>query len=78
MTTTIEKLFLQIFERKLSIFEQVKHQADLFDHRLASKCVLDGTTPPPWLLSPSLSSLPNGNFTLTESAYGILGFKFLF
>jgi hypothetical protein len=66
MTTTIEKLFLQIFERKLSIFEQVKHQADLFDYRLASKCVLDGTTPPPWLLSPSLSSLPNGNFTLTE------------
>ncbi|KAJ6423715.1 hypothetical protein OIU84_024650, partial [Salix udensis] len=59
MATTIEKLFLQIFERKLSIFEQVKHQADLFDHRLASKCVLDGTTPPPWLLSPSLSSLPN-------------------
>ncbi|KAH8518953.1 hypothetical protein H0E87_000701 [Populus deltoides] len=61
MTTTIEKLFLQIFERKLSIFEQVKHQADLFDHRLASKCVLDGTTPPPWLLSPSLSPLPNEN-----------------
>ncbi|CAK7324493.1 unnamed protein product [Dovyalis caffra] len=59
MATTIEKLFLQIFERKLSITEQVKHQVDLFDHRLASKCVLGGTTPPPWLFSPSLSSLPN-------------------
>ncbi|CAL1356594.1 unnamed protein product [Linum trigynum] len=61
--TTEEKLFVQIFERKKSILEQVKKQTELFDQHLASKCVLDGISPPPWLLSLSFASLslnPNG------------------
>lgn len=60
---TMEKLFVQIFERKKWILEQVKHQIDLYDHQLASKCIIDGIAPPPWLWPsstiPSESSLPN-------------------
>ncbi|XP_058001285.1 uncharacterized protein LOC110636412 isoform X2 [Hevea brasiliensis] len=55
--TTIEKLFVQIFERKKRIIEQVKQQIDLFDQHLASKCILDGVAPPSWLWSPSFPSL---------------------
>ncbi|CAI0380031.1 unnamed protein product [Linum tenue] len=55
--TTVEKLIVQIFERHKSILEQVKKQTELFDRHLASKCVLDGISPPPWILSPSLDSL---------------------
>ncbi|XP_057992313.1 uncharacterized protein LOC110656968 isoform X2 [Hevea brasiliensis] len=54
--TTIEKLFVQIFERKKRIIEQVKQQTDLFDQHLASKCILDGIAPPSWLWSPSFPS----------------------
>ncbi|OAY55273.1 uncharacterized protein LOC110610575 isoform X3 [Manihot esculenta] len=55
--TTIEKLFVQIFERKKRIIEQVKQQTDLFEQHLASKCILDGVAPPSWLWSPSFPSL---------------------
>ncbi|XP_065862664.1 uncharacterized protein [Euphorbia lathyris] len=55
--TTMEKLFVQIFERKKRVIEQVKHQIDLFDHHLASICLLDGIAPPSWLLSPSFPSI---------------------
>ncbi|KAK9269042.1 hypothetical protein L1049_000810 [Liquidambar formosana] len=50
--STIEKLFVQIFERKNSIIEQVKHQVDLYDQHLASKLLIDGIAPPPWLWNP--------------------------
>ncbi|XP_019092176.1 PREDICTED: uncharacterized protein LOC104732329 isoform X2 [Camelina sativa] len=52
----IENLFVQIFERKRRIVDQVKQQVDLYDHHLASKCLLAGVSPPPWLWSPSLPS----------------------
>ncbi|CAI0433128.1 unnamed protein product [Linum tenue] len=55
--TIVEKLIVQIFERHKSILEQVRKQTELFDQHLASKCVLDGISPPPWLLSLSLDSL---------------------
>ncbi|CAN1334138.1 hypothetical protein LINPERPRIM_LOCUS36273 [Linum perenne] len=55
--TTVEKLLVQIFERNKLIIEQVKEQSDLFDQHLASKCILNGISPPPWLLSTSFSSV---------------------
>ncbi|KAF3453303.1 hypothetical protein FNV43_RR03743 [Rhamnella rubrinervis] len=50
--STVEKLFVQIFERKKSIIDRVKHQVHLFDQHLASKLLIDGITPPPWLFPP--------------------------
>ncbi|PON43419.1 Inner centromere protein, ARK-binding domain containing protein [Parasponia andersonii] len=46
--STIEKLFVQIFERKSYIIDQVKQQTHLFDQHLASKLLIDGIAPPPW------------------------------
>nr|GMC74482.1 uncharacterized protein LOC109188462 isoform X1 [Ipomoea batatas] len=54
--STVEKLLVQIFERKNSIIEQVKQQTDLYSQHLASKLLIEGITPPPWLLNTSLSS----------------------
>ncbi|KAL6975193.1 hypothetical protein U1Q18_023988 [Sarracenia purpurea var. burkii] len=55
--TTLEKLFVQIFERKNRIIEQVKQQTDLYNQHLASKLLIDGITPPPWLWNPNSNSL---------------------
>ncbi|OMP04229.1 hypothetical protein COLO4_09837 [Corchorus olitorius] len=55
--STIEKALVQIFERKNQIIEHVKQQILVFDHHLASKCLIDGFVPPPWLLSTSPSEL---------------------
>lgn len=63
--SSVEKLFVQIFERKKSIVDHVKHQANLFDHRLASKLHFKGIPPPPWLFpseSQPQTSVTNGNF----------------
>ncbi|TXG67969.1 hypothetical protein EZV62_009244 [Acer yangbiense] len=56
---SMEKLFMQTFEKKNQIVEQVRHQTLLFDQQLASKCLLDGIAPPPWLWSPSFPSAPS-------------------
>ncbi|XP_031406966.1 uncharacterized protein LOC116215406 isoform X1 [Punica granatum] len=56
--TTMEKLFMQIFERKRWIIDQVKHQSHLFDQHLASTLLIDGIPPPPWLLPQPYSSDP--------------------
>ena len=66
--STVEKLFVQIFERKNQIIEQVKHQTDAFDHHLASKLIIEGFNPPPWLLTHSFevsSSDPKGTVLLS-------------
>ncbi|XP_017980259.1 PREDICTED: uncharacterized protein LOC18593279 isoform X1 [Theobroma cacao] len=55
--STIEKVLVQIFERKDRIIDHVKQQILLFDHHLASKCLIDGFVPPPWLLSTSHTEL---------------------
>ncbi|KAK8519819.1 hypothetical protein V6N13_031697 [Hibiscus sabdariffa] len=55
--STVEKALFQIFERKNRIIDNVKQQILLFDHQLASKCLIDGFVPPPWLLSSSPSDL---------------------
>ncbi|XP_038898801.1 uncharacterized protein LOC120086303 [Benincasa hispida] len=52
----MEKLFVQIFERKKWIIDQAKHQTNLFDQHLASKLIIDGIVPPPWLHSSFLHS----------------------
>ncbi|KAL0353506.1 UNVERIFIED_CONTAM: hypothetical protein Sangu_0931900 [Sesamum angustifolium] len=54
--TTVEKLLVQIFERKNSIIEQVKQQTELYNQHLASKLLIDGISPPSWLWNPSASS----------------------
>ncbi|CAK9145108.1 unnamed protein product [Ilex paraguariensis] len=54
--TTVEKLFVQIFERKNRIIQQVKQQTDLYNQHLASKCLIDGITPPSWLWNPNFHS----------------------
>ncbi|KAJ0046678.1 hypothetical protein Pint_03850 [Pistacia integerrima] len=51
----METMFMQIFERKKRIIDQVKQRTLLFDQHLASKCLLEGIAPPPWLLSSSSS-----------------------
>ncbi|GLT31030.1 hypothetical protein SLA2020_057970 [Shorea laevis] len=55
--TMLEKLFVQIFERKKRIIDQVQDQIILFDHHLASTCLIEGFDPPAWLLSSSKSEL---------------------
>ncbi|KAM0029432.1 putative inner centromere ARK-binding protein [Helianthus debilis subsp. tardiflorus] len=54
--TTMEKLFVEIFDRKDRIIEQMQQQADLFTQQLASRLVIDGIKPPSWLLSPNSNS----------------------
>lgn len=54
--STVEKLFVQIFECKNSIIQRVKQQTDFYTQHLASKALADGITPPPWLWNPNLSS----------------------
>ncbi|XP_009784551.1 uncharacterized protein [Nicotiana sylvestris] len=56
--STVENLFVQIFERKNRIIEQVKQQTDLYSQHLASKLIIEGITPPPWLLNNHQSSNP--------------------
>ncbi|XP_021827779.1 uncharacterized protein LOC110768360 [Prunus avium] len=67
---TTEKLLVQIFERKKWIVNQAKHQAYLFEQHLASKCLIDGIAPPPWLLSSS-SSDPNHVLNKQELISGV-------
>ncbi|KAK6947089.1 Inner centromere protein, ARK-binding domain [Dillenia turbinata] len=51
----IEKLFVQIFEKKQSIIDQVKHQTGLYEQHLLSKLLIRGIKPPPWLCNSSFS-----------------------
>ncbi|PQM35044.1 uncharacterized protein Pyn_24965 [Prunus yedoensis var. nudiflora] len=60
---------VQIFERKKWIVNQAKHQAYLFEQHLASKCLIDGIAPPPWLLSSS--SDPNHVLNKQELISGV-------
>ncbi|GAB2284774.1 hypothetical protein Dimus_019227 [Dionaea muscipula] len=57
--STIEKLFVQIFERRDRIIDQLKLQKQLLDQRLASKLLINGINPPPWLLYSSNFPLPS-------------------
>ncbi|XP_075476669.1 uncharacterized protein LOC142517991 isoform X2 [Primulina tabacum] len=52
----MEKLFVQIFERKNRIIEQVKQQTEFYNQNLASKLLIEGITPPSWLWNPTGSS----------------------
>ncbi|KAM1166839.1 hypothetical protein EV2_029693 [Malus domestica] len=47
----MEKLLVKIFDRKKWIVNQAKQQTFLFEQHLASKCLIDGIAPPPWLCS---------------------------
>ncbi|GAB2279811.1 hypothetical protein Dimus_014450 [Dionaea muscipula] len=63
---TMEKLFMEIFERRDRIIEQLKQQKQLFDQHLASKLLINGVTPPPWLLSSSDFSHPPSSTNPSE------------
>ncbi|KAL4579978.1 hypothetical protein LXL04_016150 [Taraxacum kok-saghyz] len=54
--TTLEKKFVQIFERKNWIIEEVQRQADAYTEDLASRLLIDGITPPPSLLNQRFNS----------------------
>ncbi|XP_071736569.1 uncharacterized protein [Rutidosis leptorrhynchoides] len=54
--STLEKLFVQLFEQKKRLLEQVQQQADSYTQQLASTLLIDGMTPPSWLLSPNSSN----------------------
>ncbi|XP_068311036.1 uncharacterized protein [Pyrus communis] len=56
----MEKLLVKIFDRKKWIVNQAKQQTFLFEQHLASKCLIDGIVPPPWLCS---STDPNNGTT---------------
>ena len=71
--TTLEKMFVQIFERKNRIIEEVQRQADAYTEDLASRLLIDGITPPPSLLNQrfnSRSSDPHGTLPFL-STYSI-------
>ncbi|KAK1417995.1 hypothetical protein QVD17_27131 [Tagetes erecta] len=58
--TTLEKLIIQMFDRTDSAIELLQQQADSYTQQLATTFLIDGITPPSWLLSPSSqSSDPN-------------------
>ncbi|XP_043693208.1 uncharacterized protein LOC122643673 [Telopea speciosissima] len=61
--STLEKLFVQIFERKNWIIDQVKQQRDLYEQQLASKLLIKGIRPPLWLWNDGTET---GTADLTE------------
>ncbi|XP_049342685.1 uncharacterized protein LOC125806975 [Solanum verrucosum] len=56
--STVEDLFVEIFERKHKIIELVKQHTDRYSQHLATKCKIQGINPPPWLLNSQQSSNP--------------------
>ncbi|KAI9124364.1 hypothetical protein K1719_004286 [Acacia pycnantha] len=72
--SAIEKLFVQIFEKKKRIIDQAHRQCLLFDQHLVSKLLINGIVPPPWLSNPILSSLTSDAKDLNEDdlIYGAL------
>ncbi|KAM2056299.1 hypothetical protein ACFX16_029126 [Malus domestica] len=64
----MEKLLVKIFDRKKWIVNQAKQQTFLFEQHLASKCLIDGIAPPPWLCS---STDPNNVLNKQELNFGV-------
>lgn len=56
--STVEDLFVEIFERKHKIIELVKQHTDRYSQHLATKCKIQGINPPPWLFNSQQSSNP--------------------
>ncbi|XP_059285324.1 uncharacterized protein LOC132038659 [Lycium ferocissimum] len=48
-TTTVEDLFVEIFDRKHKIIELVKQHTDRYSQHLATKCKIQEINPPSWL-----------------------------
>ncbi|KAM3302616.1 putative protein isoform X1 [Capsicum chacoense] len=47
--STVEDLFVEIFDRKHKIIELVKQHTDRYSQHLATKCKIQGINPPLWL-----------------------------
>ncbi|CAA3018337.1 Hypothetical predicted protein [Olea europaea subsp. europaea] len=76
--TAVEKLLVQIFERKNGIIEQVKQRTELYNQHLASKLLIEGITPPSWLWNPTQLSDPKVTGNHGEISDGLFmekGFK---
>ncbi|XP_010324254.1 uncharacterized protein [Solanum lycopersicum] len=56
--STVEDLFVEIFERKHNIIELVKQHTDRYSQHLATKFKIQGINPPPWLFNSQQSSNP--------------------
>ncbi|XP_015083030.1 uncharacterized protein LOC107026542 isoform X2 [Solanum pennellii] len=56
--STVEDLFVEIFERKHKIIELVKQHTDRYSQHLATKFKIQGINPPPWLFNSQQSSNP--------------------
>ncbi|CAN4102612.1 unnamed protein product [Withania somnifera] len=54
--STVEDLFVEIFERKHKIIELVKQHTDRCSQHLATKCKIQGINPPSWLFNSQHSS----------------------
>ncbi|CAN4103911.1 unnamed protein product [Withania somnifera] len=54
--STVEDLFVEIFDRKHKIIELVKQHTDRYSQHLATKCKIQGINPPPWLFNSQYSS----------------------
>ncbi|KAF6153787.1 hypothetical protein GIB67_001020 [Kingdonia uniflora] len=62
--STLENLFVQIFDRKNWIIDQLKQQAESYDRYLASTLLINGIRPPSWLW--------NGGFETGSVEFGEL------
>ncbi|XP_058115235.1 uncharacterized protein LOC131258144 [Magnolia sinica] len=51
--TTLENLFMQIFDRRNWILDQLKNQTHSYDQSLASNLLINGIRPPSWLWNPA-------------------------
>ncbi|KAI4321722.1 hypothetical protein MLD38_035070 [Melastoma candidum] len=65
----MERLLLQVLERKKWIVDQAKHQTRLFDQHLASTLLIDGIDSPEWLIRPQPSA---AEFKREELIRGLL------
>ncbi|CAO2835756.1 unnamed protein product, partial [Amaranthus hypochondriacus] len=68
----IEKLLVEIFERKKRIIENLKHQKQIYDQNLLSKLIIQGISPPPWLLNSDFQA-STSNLTEVNKAELISG-----
>ncbi|XP_074320131.1 uncharacterized protein LOC141656939 [Silene latifolia] len=69
---TIERLIVQIFDRKRQVIDQLYQQKLLYDQHLASKLLIQGISPPSWLLPPDFP--PNSShFSALDKAGLISG-----
>jgi hypothetical protein len=61
----MEKLFMQVFERRDWVATQVQQQADSYAQTLACSLLTAGHRPPDWLIPPGAGGPQQGAFSPT-------------